>query len=386
MFSSEKEMQSWLRDILNDPEGLRRIIYSREDQCETSHTHKKVFQSYKYCLNALSMTHLVCADKDISQFSNEVLKPDFLLYSVETESWIVIELKNIAGPTRQTATELSAYANAIKSYFPGLCDGDIISIVISNEWPTLLKNHLFNEIYWLNKRVLCLKPCWSGTEVRLECLDPNFLVGSQAGHLLSTNCFSGHQICLYGRDIYSGGQLSDLENHIEQIRSAFYRIVNRSVSLSSHGFAFLWRDYREHTQAAYSITMVDVNPYKNSLFSVTCEKGIAGDLQNILNSYESSGNTYSHFDIMEHGELYLKSICRSWPEGANNWENLMLIMEERSELIEFRCWGVVSEIYEDELAAEYERGNIDTKYESPVFGLQFVKSKLFKARVCILSN
>lgn len=88
-------------------------------------------------------------------------------------------------------------------------------------------------------------------------------------------------------------------------------------------------------------------------------------------------NTFSLSEIMEDGDYYLRSICRSWPEAPSSWENLKQYMLQDSDFVEFRCWGVVAEIYESELSVEYEKGNITTKYECPDFGLEFVENRLF---------
>ncbi|MGV2844550.1 hypothetical protein ACE1OG_11830 [Aeromonas hydrophila] len=379
MFYSEKNMQDWLSKKLQNEEGLRKLIIPFHFQGDDSHANKKIVESYNYCLKTLNMIRVVCENKDISQFNSEILKPDFLLYSIETESWVIVELKNIAGPTRQVATELSAYANAMKSYFPWISDGDIISVIVSNDWPTLLKNHVFNEVYWLNRRVICFKPVFVGDEIKLECINPSEFTNNHSRKLLTPESFSGHQLCLYGNSACSGGKVDDLELHIEQIRSAFYRMVNKSSSLHSHGFAFLWRDFRQYSVAAYSITIVDINPYENNLYDTCEEKGIANILQEVLYEYEASGNTFSSFEIMNDGDFYLKSICNPWPEGYSNWGVLREYMLEHSDLIEFRCWGVVAEIYEHELEAEYRKGRFSTKYECPSFGLKFVEEKLFNA-------
>lgn len=376
MFHSEKDMQNWLSLQLQDVEGLSNLILPMRPRIGLSHSNKKILDSYKYCLRALGMTKVVCEDKDISQFPNEILRPDFLLYSIETESWVIVELKNIAGPTRQAATELSAYANAVKSYFPGISDGDVINVIISNEWPTLLKNYLFNEIYWLNRRIVCLKPVYVGSEIKLKCIYPYEFTNNHSQKLLSPNSFSGYQLCLYGNGIYSSGSIADLERHFEQIRSSFYRIVNRSSRLHSNGFAFLWRDHRPGSVAAYSITIVDINPFENNLYETCDVKGVAHELQSVLDEYEATGNTFSLFEIMEDGNFYLKSICNAWPEGSANWIFLKENMLESSDLLEFRCWGIVSEIYELELATAYGNRFLDIKYECPDFGLWFVENKL----------
>ncbi len=77
MFESEKEMQMWLSSELSKVDGLASLITPFSDE-EYSYVEKKISDSYNYCLKTLSNTKVVCEDQDISQFSDEILRPDFL--------------------------------------------------------------------------------------------------------------------------------------------------------------------------------------------------------------------------------------------------------------------------------------------------------------------
>lgn len=369
-------MQNWLSLELSKVDGLASLIVPFSDE-GYSYSDRKVVDSYNYCLNTLSNTKVVCEDIDISQFSDEIIRPDFLLYSIDYEAWVIVEIKNIPNPTRQAGTELGAYANALKSYFPNMSDGDVINIIIANDWPTLIKNYIFNEIFWLNRNILCLKPIKYMSEIKLECIKPSILTKGYNGKNLSPEDFSGYQLCIYGKGIYSGFDINDLEKNIEQIKSAFQRMVNKASRFHSHGFAFLWRDFRQHSIAAYSITIVDINPFKDNLYFTCNEKGIAEELQNIIWEYESTGNTYSLWEIMNDANFYLGEISSAWPEAPSNWSVLCEFMVEAADLIEFKCWGRVSELYENELSNEYKKGRIDLEFTDPGFGFDFINNKLF---------
>ncbi|QZY81889.1 hypothetical protein K7H21_09765 [Klebsiella sp. CTHL.F3a] len=376
LFKSESEMQMWLSSELNKAEGLASLIIPFSDE-EYSYVDKKISDSYNYCLKTLSNTKIVCENQDISQFSDEILRPDFLLYSVDYEAWIIIEIKNIPNPTRQAGTELGAYTNALKTYFPNMSDGDVINVVISNDWPTLIKNYIFNEIFWLNRSILCLRPVKHESGIKLECIRPAILTKAYSDRKLSPKDFSGYQFCIYGKDIYSGGEVSDIEKNIEQIKSSFQRMVNKASRLHSHGFAFLWRDFRKYSLAAYSITIVDINPFKNNLYYTCNEKGIAAELQHIIWEYESTGNTYSLWEIINDADFYLREISSTWPEAPSNWITLREFIVEDAEIMEFKCWGRISELYENELANEYNKGRFDLKFTDPGFGFYFINNKLF---------
>lgn len=153
---------------------------------------------------------------------------------------------------------------------------------------------------------------------------------------------------------------------------------NRAELINSHGFGFLWRDYREGAIAAYSITIVDINPYSKSLYEYEVNKGIHQQLQSVLNDDEASGHTYSIHYIIEAGSLFLDSICSVIPEGSLNWSDLKKYMLENSKLIEFRCWGFIAEKYEFQLAKYYVNGCVLKNYNDPDVGLDFVETKLFE--------
>lgn len=211
MFESEKAMQSWLSDQLKKADGIHSLIIKPDWNIESfNYQEAKIFESYRYCLTNLMETSVVCEDVDISQRENECLKPDFLLYSNGYETFAIVELKNISNPTRQTATELAAYANALKSYFPRIADGDIFYVVVSNEWPTLLMNYLLHDIYYLNKKILCLKPRCHENNILLECINPRQFRDQIDRDTITEDSFNGYQVCLYGNNVYKGGDISEL--------------------------------------------------------------------------------------------------------------------------------------------------------------------------------
>ena len=161
LFSSESIMQEWLSRALEGAEGLAELIVNLdalEEESASNFAASRMLQSFRTCVSSLYITQKISENENISINEGEILKPDFVLYAPETESVVIVELKNIAGPTRQAGTELAAYSCEIRTTIPFLSDGDIVHILISTEWPTLLRHFVQHEIFWQRKNLLCLQP------------------------------------------------------------------------------------------------------------------------------------------------------------------------------------------------------------------------------------
>ncbi len=164
LFSSEAEMQEWLSGLLVDSKNISDIIINLEYLKSFSPANfyeKRIHDSYRICLDSLYITEMITKNENISVDPHDILKPDFVLYAPETESVVIVELKNISGPTRQAGTELAAYSCEIKSAIPFISDGDIVNVIVSTEWPALLKHYIFHQIFWQKKNViLSLSHLW----------------------------------------------------------------------------------------------------------------------------------------------------------------------------------------------------------------------------------
>jgi len=206
MFKNEQEMQEWLSNELKDNSSLADIIEDYEESSEgTDAIRNRIVDSFNYCLQSLDVVEVISENENISLREGDILKPDFLLYSPSTESIIIVELKNIANPTRQVGTELGAYSSEVKSYLPFMSDGDIVHVVVSREWPTLLRHYIFHEIYWLNRKVLCLEPVENDEgEIKLKVLDSNQFLEEIDNSKFCNMHLAGYQLCIYDEELYRG--------------------------------------------------------------------------------------------------------------------------------------------------------------------------------------
>lgn len=372
MFESEKEMQEAIGVHLREFSGLGDIIIPHSYIKNGDPKRDRILESYEYCWSCVRETVLISENKNISLFESEILKPDFLLFDPGMETFVVVELKNSSNPTRESGTELGAYTNAIKAHFPLISNGDVICVIISNHWPALLRNYLFSEIFWHKRNILCLQPK-STTPLELELLPPEKLLDANPPLKFNKNTFSGLQYCIYANDIYSGGEIEGLDAHLEQIKSAFERIIRKSNEINSHGFAFLWLDLREHTVARYSITYLDINPCeKFQRYEVSIPNKISQSMHTVITEWEASGVTYSTINTLSKGDYFLKDIASSMPEAPSPWRTLKKFMLSNSNLISFKAWGILADLHEEALLKEYKSHGLTTRYDCPEFGLKFI--------------
>lgn len=381
MFDKEQDMQDWLSTRLNEVDGLSELVDEFDESTqEKSNAEARIINAYEHCFKSLHNNKVISEDENISLKKGDSLSPDFLLYAPETESLVVLELKNIPNPTRQVGTELGAYASEIKSYVPFISDGDIVHVVISRDWPTLLRHYLFNEIFWMQRNILCLEPYQNHSdEIKLRAYSPRNLVEDDVSLMICDRHLGGYQLCLYDDELYSGGSRDRLDQHLEQLKTAIFAMAVKGNSQKNHGFAFLWKDHRPMSLAPYSITILNFAPFQSleRFFQGQSAEDIEiSEMTNrfisIVSEFSPIGHGESLEQIVDYGERYLKDICSPRVEAFMHWDNLKSFMLQSSDLIEFHSWGVFSELLADKLASKYEEGNHSIKLTDPNLGLELI--------------
>jgi len=224
LFENESAMQKWLHEKFESETSLSELIINYHEFKDASLPSsgslilKKLRESYLFCMSSFENNELLFANKNISLNLKDVLKPDFVLYAAETQSIVIVELKNIKGPTRQVGTELGAYAAEVKSYLPYLADGEVINVIISTEWPVLLRHYVVNEIMWLNRNVICLEPVEDEGMILLRIVPPSAIADVDKPFSISGQQLGGYHLCLYDYEAKSQGNY--LGWKIMKIRSA----------------------------------------------------------------------------------------------------------------------------------------------------------------------
>ncbi|EAN9129179.1 hypothetical protein EQV89_26300, partial [Salmonella enterica] len=98
IFSNESEMQKWLESELEKHRGLLSVI-DNENEIRNfdakSIAEKKIQDSFTLCMDNLESLHVISADKNISVDKKDKLRPDVVAYSIDRNSLVIMELKNI---------------------------------------------------------------------------------------------------------------------------------------------------------------------------------------------------------------------------------------------------------------------------------------------------
>lgn len=362
LFASEADMQSWLSSELSVAEGLADLIVNLDAfnaLAPTDFAEKRLLQSIKTCIASLYINNVFSEDENISVSDSESLKPDFVLYAPETESVVIVELKNLGGPTRQAGTELSAYTCEIRSAIPFIADGDIVNVIVSTEWPTLLKHYARQEIFWQHRNLICLRPIPHDGAVKLEILGLTDLAEGGTALKISDRHLGGYQICLYDDQLYSPTpDRARLDKNEEQFRTSLQAMATMGNRLNSHGFAILWKDRWQGSLAPYSITVMNFAPFQSVERFLHIEGAEVPDIIKRFielvkeNDPEGHGNALSA--LTDAATAFLKNVCSPEVEGFSHWGAHQKIMEGRAKNLAFVGWGLFGEAVFSRLQKEYE--------------------------------
>src|SRR5690606_36324255 len=141
-------------------------------------------------------------------------------------------------------TEVSAYANEIKAYIPFISDGDIVNVVISSVWPTLLRHYVYHEIFWQQRNLLCLEPIKEKGEIKLKIVDVALIAEESVNLKLCNEHLGGYHICLYDYNRYETTKNQNgFDHYVKQMKAALSAMASKGNSQKNHGFAFLWKDH-----------------------------------------------------------------------------------------------------------------------------------------------
>lgn len=312
-------------------------------------------ESYRRAILALECVKILVVNKNIAIDEREKLQPDLVLYDEYKGAIVVVELKNRSAATREAGTELGAYAAAVRTYMPFIAAGDIVSVIVSSEWPTLLRRFIFNEIVWFGRTVICLEPTLGSDEaVVLSIKEIGCFTGRNSSKAIMASDLTGHILSL--KPLKTGFP----RTHLAQMRMAGLAMTRLGTTLGSNGFAFLWKT--NDADAPYSFTFVDVSSMRD--LSHLCDGGppykpINAFHQALIETkreYGSPDLSRSLTEIREHAKAILRSCSRPALEGAMDWHDLSIDMSTNcTRYIGFYAWGVFADAYHLKLAEKAAR-------------------------------
>ncbi|CAH2213875.1 hypothetical protein [Tepidibacter aestuarii] len=233
----------------------------------------KYLETVEMIINILRNELTVILDSghdNISLDKCNSLNPDFVLFDLDSHSYIIVELKVSVSAERQAVTEILGYQLEIKNYLPGISNYNIPLIIISNDFRPLLLHSVAGALMQ-NIPILCLTPVDDGANM-FTVVDCN--VWTQINYeTINKKLFSGYTFCLYPS---KAATYTDKDmKKFQMIASDL--IYNRAVVSGSQGMTIAWK-YREADGireddfylANYFISIFYLNPF--SIFGWVGEK------------------------------------------------------------------------------------------------------------------
>ena len=372
-------MQDWASSLLDQNDGLIEVITNAETAADDpidDYYSSRISASIRKSLESLKLHEVVFGDENISITQKESLKPDFVLYAPETESIIVVELKNISGPSREAGTELGAYTSEIRSAIPFISDGDIVHVIVSPVWPTLLLHYVRHQIFWQRKNVICLEPEKNDSdEIVLKALTVSDIYEDTACIQISEKHLGAYQLCFYDYSVKDNTQ-SEQHNLLDHFNTALGAMAITGDRLNSHGFAFLWKDMSSTSAAPYSITIANFAPFQSierflHLKDTELPKVVERYMRLVQENSPSGHSSKTMWEIIDSGKELLDMVCQSSVEGYHPWKthkNFMTNGLGRADFISFAGWGLFGEMQIKKLKEAYKSGEVNKPITDPTLG------------------
>ena len=376
LFASEADMQAWLSGELSKACGLSDLIVGTDELDGASGTNlaeARVLAAFRKCVKSLYVTETIFENENISLSESDILKPDFVLYAAEAESIVIVELKNLVSPSRQAGTELGAYTAEVRTCIPFLADGDVIHVLISQEWPALLKHYARHEIFWQGRKLLCLRPIrkQDGT-LALEILPLSEIAENYSSFQIGEGHLGGYNICLYDDHLYRpDADRERLTIALDVFNVALQAMAVTGNRLNSHGFAFLWKDRWKESLAPYSIVVANFAPFK-SLERFVKDGNVSEVIDRfirVVTNFSPDGHGNSLSEVTDACEEIVKDFCSPQVEGFTTWDVLRKTLAPRMNRLAFVGWGLFGEAAVEEVKTRHRAGELTCSLSSPEVGL-----------------
>ncbi|GGA14236.1 hypothetical protein [Dyella caseinilytica] len=183
-FTSEQDVQDWLETVVRSGEIQKHIQGKEKIGVELAHwsspdfwpsfpvdylTRKGCQRAAQNVLTSLGPLDLIVKNnRNMSAERGERLFTDLLYCKRDTSQFIIIEVKNQNTTAREAITELLAYEHEVLNHLPFAGANDIMMVIVSRDFSTLLDHAVAGLNTWSRRNVLCLRFDDSGIEPLLD--------------------------------------------------------------------------------------------------------------------------------------------------------------------------------------------------------------------------
>lgn len=172
-FGKEQHVQDWLESVIAGDE-LSDVIIGADKVRESlagyeSPEFKPPFpidyltrlgnlRAAQHVLGSLNTLELVSKNnRSISREKGESLFVDLLYCTRASSRFILFEIKNQDGSAREAVTEIMAYEQEALNHMPFSSANDVMMVIVSRDFSTLLDHAVTGLNSWSRRRVLCLR-------------------------------------------------------------------------------------------------------------------------------------------------------------------------------------------------------------------------------------
>lgn len=374
MFNYEADMQDWLKREL-EIKTLNCLIHNVDVGVtippEAPDYYYKIKDTYSSAARSFGDHEIVSLDSNILGDQRAGLYPDLFLYSIETYALVVIELKNSSNATRQTGTELSAYTNGIHCMLPKF--SEVIKVIVSSHWPTLLCNQVAYDILVNKEKIVCLKPVNIDGQIKLEFFIPSSEYFSKPVILTNWDTLHGVHLEFEDHEWCRRGRLGGLGKYLPQINAFIRNYVMQRTQSKGHGFAFLWKHKQDDSCSPYVATFVELSPFGslNNICSNRDDK-VSRKIRQINHDYEPRHGAWVE-DLYREAKKHVGKICFPLASNFNTWQALeKSMLNECHIILEFYAWGDFHDYYQQLLSEKYSKGEI-INFGDPDSGLELLR-------------
>jgi hypothetical protein len=348
----EDKIQKWLE---KDYQKIRNLIQNTDIfyKLETNQIpyfsidyliKQKVAKSAKYVYDLLDDVDLVIANKNISLEKSERLYPDLLLFSPDTSTFFIVEIKRGDKTERETITEILAYEHELKNLFPYLSSFEVCFVIIASDYNTLLSHSIYSLSIWQNKNVLPIKIDGIESE-NYEDWNLSLHI-PKAWSLLSQESFNAENIftvnlVLEDKDAYNGKgvDVKNKDDNLEILYRGMELIVKDAERNGVNGFVLLNR-LTSSPLANWCITIGVINPFK--FYKFTDYDSKIKDFFDKENSSEFTPKCVT--EIATKAKKYLDIFYRVYFENFVDWRGQKRNLRDITIPINIDFFGQVDDI------------------------------------------
>lgn len=322
----EKDLQALIEQAITDgtfPSSIdsAELTAARTDRWRSAFgadflLRRKLQSAARLILDALEGAEMVSrTPKNISLNKADRLLPDLVLVNREQARLIVVEIKRSAETARETLTELGAYEQEVRNLLPYISDLELVQVVISTDFPTLLDHGIAGMAMWTSRQILCLQVTAVDPDLRLSVHLPSAWSPIVQG-VLPANAVKMHTLVLYDAD----------EEKIDRVLPHACDLIARNADrCGAHGFLMAWRRPSSEPNALYQyfVSVGSLNPFAFLPSSVATDLIDIGTvplgnflLDEALDLAEASGIT---FEVAEPAVTVLRTVCAPAWEAETDW-------------------------------------------------------------------